>query len=162
MKSDRVFIGIDPGKSGAVAILKGMSDSATIIRFAANDGHSAISELKNIMYWDYDRAPIAVLEHVHSMPKQGVASTFSFGENFGWWRGVLEALGIAYELVRPQVWKKNMGCNSDKTTSIQVAQRLFPKVNLAISDRATKPNDGMAEALLIAEYARRKYGQKIY
>ena len=162
MKSDRIFIGIDPGKSGAMAILGSNSDDANIIRFASCDGRDAIYELDRLMFWYYDRNPIAILEHVHSMPKQGVASTFSFGENFGWWRGVLESLKIAYELVRPQVWKKAMGCNSDKNTSIQVAQRLFPKVNLAISDRATKPNDGMAEALLMAEYARRKHGQRVY
>jgi crossover junction endodeoxyribonuclease RuvC len=81
---------------------------------------------------------------------------FNFGTSFGWLQGMLDALGISYELVRPQKWKKEFSCTSDKNTSIAVAKRLFPGVDLRRTERCTKDHDGKAEALLMAEYCRRK------
>ena len=97
------------------------------------------------------------LEKVHAMPKQGVASTFSFGENFGWCKGLLEAHGVPYQEVPPGVWKKPFGLlNTDKQHSIAVCKKLFPDAVLRPNERCRVDNDGMAEALLMAEYARRK------
>lgn len=90
------------------------------------------------------------------MPKQGVTSTFTFGEGYGFLRGVMEALGISYQTVKPQRWKKEFGLNSDKQESIAVCRRLFPDVSLKPTERSRVDNDGMAEAVLISEYARRK------
>lgn len=101
---------------------------------------------------------VCCLEHVGAMPGQGVTSMFHFGENFGFIQGVLMAYGIPYELVRPQKWKKEFSITGDKNTSIAVAQRLFPNVNLLPTERCRKPHDGMAESLLMAEYARRRMG----
>ena len=83
---------------------------------------------------------------------------FNFGMNFGWIQGVLDALNIPYELVSPQKWKKEFGLTSDKSESIRTAQRLFPGVSLKTGEKSRVESDGMAEALLIAEYARRKLG----
>jgi hypothetical protein len=44
-----------------------------------------------------------------------------------------------------------------KSTSILAAKRLFPKFSLAISERASKPQDGVSDALLMAEYCRRNF-----
>ena len=90
------------------------------------------------------------------MPKQGVTSTFNFGENFGWIQGVLDSFGVSYELVRPQKWKREFSVTADKNSSIAVCKRLFPNVSLKRTERCTKDDDGLAEALLMAEYARRK------
>ena len=81
---------------------------------------------------------------------------FTFGAGYGFLQGVLTAYGIPYQLVPPQTWKKAFTLNSVKQTSIEVCQRLFPNVSLYRTGRCTKPHDGMAEALLMAEYARRK------
>lgn len=142
------FIGIDPGQSGAIAVI-------------AADGAVSISSYDKSLYIDaliaamLDDKVLCILEHISSMPKQGVASTFKFGENFGWLQGVLDTIGMPYELVRPQRWKKMFSCTSDKNTSIAVARRLFPGVSLKRTPRCSKDDDGMAEALLMAEYARR-------
>lgn len=146
---DRVYIGIDPGLSGAIAVIS--PNGAYAIPF---DEEEYVTTLKSCI--DEKYAIRAVVEHVGAMPKQGVASTFKFGTNFGWIQGVLFALGIPYELVRPQKWKKEFSCTSDKNTSVSVARRLFPSVSLLATPRCNKPHDGMAEALLMAEYARRK------
>jgi crossover junction endodeoxyribonuclease RuvC len=103
---------------------------------------------------EMDKA-ICCLEHVSAMPGQGVTSMFNFGQNFGWIQGLLEAHGIPYELVRPQKWKKEFSITGDKNSSIAVCKRLFPDVSLLPTERCRKDNDGMAEALLLCEYARR-------
>lgn len=140
------YIGIDPGKSGALAILD-------------DDGGVCLSTFSEESYCDIlscNPDSIACLEHVGAMPGQGVTSMFSFGENFGFIQGVLKANGIPYELVRPAKWKKEFSITSNKNTSIEVCKRLFPNVSLLPTERCRKDNDGMAEALLMAEYARRK------
>jgi crossover junction endodeoxyribonuclease RuvC len=90
------------------------------------------------------------------MPGQGVTSMFSFGKSAGFIEGVLTALAIPYQLVPPQTWKKVFSLNASKLNSIEVCQKLFPDVDLMRTERCKKPHDGMAEALLMAEYARRK------
>ena len=80
---------------------------------------------------------------------------FKFGENFGMIQGILQAFGIPYELVTPQKWRREFGVTADKNTSIEVCKRLFPDVDLKRTERCKKEHDGMAEALLMAEYARR-------
>ena len=98
---------------------------------------------------------VACLEHVGAMPDQGVTSMFNCGQNCGYNKGLLEAFQIPYELVRPQKWKKEFGITGDKNSSIEVCKRLVPGVSLRRTERFRKDDDGMAEALLMAEYARR-------
>ena len=141
------YIGIDPGLSGALAAIS--------LRGAYAIPFNEDEYVDTIRAASLDGPVKAVVEHVSAMPKQGVASTFKFGTNFGWIMGVLSALGIPYELVRPQKWKREFSCTSDKNTSIAVARRMFPTVSLLATPRCKKPHDGMAEALLMAEYCRR-------
>ena len=147
-----IYIGVDPGKNGGIAII----DSDGVIAFPFSEERLLI-ELDGIAQ-EYEC--ICYLEHVHAMPKQGVSSTFNFGMNFGFIQGVLKAYEIPYELVTPQKWKKEFSCTSDKNTSIEVCKRLFPYVSLKATERCKKDHDGMAEALLIAEYGRRHYNGK--
>lgn len=149
-----IYIGIDPGKNGGIAVLHVLKNnqfvSTSTYVFDETTLINILDEVKNYCCK-------CTLEHVHAMPKQGVSSTFNFGMNFGFIQGVLKAYGIPYELVTPQKWKKEFSCTSDKNTSIEVCKRLFPNVNLKATDRCKKDHDGMAEALLIAEYGRRHY-----
>ena len=144
-----VFIGIDPGKSGAMMAINEKGDSVCSCPYGRDEYRNALRGLK--AHFDCR----CVVEHVSAMPKQGCVSMFNFGENFGFIQGLLEAMSIPYELVRPQKWKKVFSCTSDKNTSISVARRLFPSIRLMRTPKCRKPDDGMAEALLMAEYARR-------
>lgn len=152
-----IYIGIDPGKNGGIAFIENGNNSSEAYPYSDD---VLINNLKLIYAQGWHNAVICYLEHVHAMPKQGVSSTFNFGMNFGFIQGVLKAYGIRYELVTPQKWKKEFSCTSDKNTSIEVCKRLFPNVNLKATDRCRKDHDGMAEALLIAEYGRRHYNGK--
>ena len=99
---------------------------------------------------------VCCVEKVGAMPGQGVVSMFNFGHNLGLIEGLLKAYGISYQMVPPQTWKKEFSLSSDKAKSIEVCQKLFPDVSLLATERSRKPNDGIAEALLMAEYARRR------
>lgn len=143
-----IYIGVDPGKKGALATIY-------------DDGAAYVMPLN-------ERTMIVVcrtlagsqtrccLEKVHAMPKQGVASTFTFGEGYGYIKGVLESFGVSYQEIPPQQWKKEFGLNSEKRNSIEVCHKLFPDVSLRATERSKVDSDGMAEAMLMAEYARRK------
>lgn len=157
-----IAIGIDPGKDGAMAVLwpkREPGDSSFVHegpKVYAFDKEQYRGALTAVLPHRLDYRIVCVLEHVGAMPGQGSVSMFNFGQNFGWIQGVLDAYGIPYELIRPQKWKKEFSCTSDKNTSIEVARRLFPNVDLRRTERCKGPHDGKCEALLMAEYARRR------
>lgn len=146
------FCGIDPGRTGYAAII---NEDGTVdaVPFSESNYVQFFSMLRGL-------PAFAVLERVHSSPQMGVASAFSFGENFGFIQGLLQANGIPYELVLPQKWKKFFGATADKNTSISIAQRLFPSVDMRATPRCKKAHDGKAESILLAEYSRRIYNPK--
>lgn len=143
-----IYIGIDPGKSGAMAVIT--ANAHVYITPFEPDAYRM--ELEK---WRYGE-PRCCLERVGAMPKQGTSSTFAFGENFGFIQGMLTAFSIPFQLVPPRKWKGEFGLNSDKQRSIDVCRRLFPGVDLRRTDKCRTDDDGMAEALLMAEYARRR------
>ena len=92
---------------------------------------------------------MAVVEAVHSMPKQGVSSTFNFGVTYGSIRGVLGALAIPTHFVSPSVWKKKFRLSKDKDASRALALERFPMCGTHFS---MKKHHNRAEAALLALY----------
>ena len=150
----RAFIGIDPGKTGAAALIH--RDGCVVADWPGCPAGAA--DLLTSWRFDYE-IDLVALERVHAMPKQGVASTFSFGQNFGQWQGVLAALAFPYLQPLPQEWQKGLVTKSDgadsKARSLAVARRLFPDVDLS-----RKKDHGRADALLLAWWARRQGGEQ--
>lgn len=149
-----IYIGIDPGKNGGYAVLY---DNGGISYGVMGDDF--VRAMRLVHEPSSNQEAIACVEKVGAMPGQGVVSMFNFGKNAGFIEGVLHAFTIPYQLVTPQKWKKEFGLTGDKEKSIEVCKRLFPNVDLRRTDRCKKEHDGMAEALLMAEYARRKWGK---
>lgn len=145
----KTYIGIDPGKSGALALLT-EDGQCTVVPFQES-AYTAILKAAS------GPSSVCCLEKVGAMPGQGVVSMFNFGHNLGYIEGLLQAFDIPYQLVPPQTWKKEFCVTSDKNTSIEVCRKLFPHVCLLPTARSRKPSDGMAEAILMAEYARRRF-----
>jgi len=144
-----MWIGVDPGASGGIARLaNGVEPYAWKMPETERD----ISELFR-PFSEYKRI-FCVIESVHSMPKQGVTSSFSFGRNYGFLRGMLIAYQIPFEEVTPIKWQKALACQShgDKNITKSRAQQLFPELKIT---HAT------ADSLLIAEYCRRTYGKDV-
>lgn len=144
-----IAIGIDPGKKGAMAAIH-EDGSVSVIPF---DERRYIVFLGLIAGNDVK----CCIEDVHAMHGNGVTASFNFGKSYGWLLGMLDTLGIPYQAVSVQKWKKEYGLNSDKAKSIEVCRRLFPNVSLKRTVRCKTDSSDMAEALLMAEYARRHF-----
>ncbi len=149
------YIGIDPGFKGAVAIIYEngtvkLIDTPTLKVGTRKD--YMIQEMTKALSLPTLRQ--VAIEKVHSMPRQGVASAFTFGKGYGIWLGILGALHIPYEEVTPQRWQREMmdSMQRGKDASRLRAMQLFPQVADQLN---LKKHDGRADALLLAEYRRR-------
>ena len=143
-----IYLGVDPGASGAIVAIDG-----AMISHARNDWTERdISDwLRNLAVASSDSSTAGVhatLEKVSAMPKQGVTSTFKFGQSYGLLRGLLIAHYIPFDTVSPMKWQAYMQCRTggDKNITKRRAQELFP---------AYKWTHRTADAVLIAEYGRR-------
>ena len=143
------FAGIDPGKSGALCIMQN-SEIILLNKFDKLVYLEAIGFLSKAQ--ENTRCAI---ERVSSMPGQGVKSMFTFGENFGWIKGILDMGEISFQEIPPQKWKREFSLGNDKQKSIEVARQLFPGIQL-IPKGCRVPDNNLAEAALLCEYARRK------
>ena len=151
-----LVLGIDPGLTGALAVLDAdgipeLVADLPVIRdrsLAWIDGGALQSILLDAIRGRQCRA---VVERVSAMPKQGIASAFGFGVGFGAVLATLQTLRLPLELVTPAVWKRALGLSSDKRASLDKARLLFPTADLSLAK-----HDGRAEALLLAHYAQTK------
>ena len=146
--TDRAWVGIDPGMTGAVALIP--ADGAPLVVDYPGDVALAVDAVRT---WTVEyNIMLAAVESVHAMPKQGVVSTFTFGKSFGEWLGILAAMGVSHTLVSPQEWQRGVIHASDgadpKTRSLTAARRIFPTCELA-----RKRDHNRADALLIARWA---------
>lgn len=150
-----LYIGLDPGKKGAMALINvfdnpKMPYSVKIVPFDPKEYINTLTDIGP----SYEIK--CCIEQVHSLPREGVKSVFSFGQNYGWITGVLDAFGIPYQAVPPNKWKREYSLlKADKKQSIEVCRRLFPNVSLKRTEKCKKDDDNCAEALLLCEYARR-------
>lgn len=153
-----IFIGIDPGLEGAIAVLiDGQSPQVIdvpVVSVGKKKDYQPVSMTMLLQpYQTIAQAKVMVgLEYVHAMPKNGSIGNFSMGRSSGLWEGILASMRFPYVKILPQRWKKAMldGMPKEKGSSILVAKRLFPEVDLS-----RKKDHGRADALLIAAYLRR-------
>lgn len=141
-------LGIDPGQSGAIALYDTAHPALIVVADMPIVGGAvdAVELARLIREWVPD---LAVVEAVHSMPKQGVASSFKFGTSYGIALGIVGALHLAHRLVAPTVWKKHFRLSADKEQSRALAIRTWPACGTSFS---RKKDADRAEAALLARY----------
>jgi crossover junction endodeoxyribonuclease RuvC len=145
-----LVIGVDPGKRGAVAFLDGYGEVRSIadMPVVANKvSPMLLTDLIDDNLCDDPYSITAVVEQVHSMPKQGVASSFDFGTSYGIVLGVLAGARIRTEHVTPSRWKRDMRLTADKEQARRRATERWPG-NVGLFAR--KLDADRAEAALIA------------
>ena len=149
-----VIIGIDPGLSGAIAVLE--SSRKSILRLEDMpvvpdgkkrkvSGHGLKEILKH-----YPRATVDMvyLERVSAMPGQGVVSMFSFGRSVGAVEAAISLLGLPLTYVTPQSWKRSAGLiGTIKDASRSKVLDLYPDAAVT-----RKKDNGRADAVLIARF----------
>lgn len=150
MNSMRI-IGIDPGVSGAVALVVNgrevaCHDMPTVeIR---GKRHVEPNGLRDILAQIHDIDAV-VLEHVQGVQGTGATSAFSFGRSFGVVEGVVAGMSLPLTLVRPQAWTKALGVSRDKGAHRAAAARLWPAYAHLF---ARVKDDGRADAALLCQW----------
>lgn len=177
-----IIIGIDPGLTGAMALLTaaGLQDCLDIPVMQRGTGAGSVKNQVNaaaldeiLRSWsaDHDKNEIMVMiENQRPMPAvretpgqgkgfritQGSASIFSLGLTAGMIEGVVVARGLRHELVEPAEWKKALKLSAKgadkKAVARAMATRLYPNAPL---HRVKDHN--RAEAILIAHHGYGKY-----
>lgn len=147
-----LIIGVDPGLvSGAYGVIDHHGAYVTCGAIPHADRRIDVVTWRQLLLHASDRQDVIVaLESVHSMPGQGVASTFAFGRAVGAIDAVLDLLQWEVTLAEPRIWKRKMGLTADKGSSLALARSLWPTAPLA-----RMKDHGAAEALLLAEWLRR-------
>ena len=151
------IIGIDPGLSGAIAVLEdnkvlGIYDMPVMAEGKKSKRQLNSAQLVSIIKQNtYSNDEIAiVVEQVNAMPGQGVTSMFNFGQTFGAIKGVCAALELPIFFVRPIKWKKHFELlNSSKDASRTKVIEMYP----ALSNQLSKKKDvNKSDAILIARF----------
>ena len=125
----KYVIGIDPGLTGAIAVLTEGGEFVQGITMPSGGGRVLIAELVEFLTPWIEEHSIAmvVIEAVHSHPGQGVASTFKFGRSLGAVEGAIEALALPLLPMPPQTWKARLSLpKGDKDGARQFAMRRWP------------------------------------
>ena len=144
-----ISIGIDPGVNGGIAII---NHTPQISGIEALSCPATVKDMADIIDWHKWECikTFAVIEKVHSMPKQGVRSVFTFGKNYGQWLGILATHEIPYMEISPQKWMKYYGAMPrDKTKRKNhlkhLAQSHYPEAKVTLKT---------ADAILLAHFSR--------
>lgn len=143
------IIGIDPGQKGGICVMNAKGDVVDLVDVSK---YTWVDVADFLRFFKEDS--ICYLEQVHSMPKQGVSSTFAFGKNYGLIMGILLGLGIGVVDVKPQEWMKTVGVGTRNKCASKTewknrlkgqAQKLYPQLGKQI-------NNNTSDAILIARY----------
>lgn len=174
------ILGIDPGKTGCVALLDTEDDSiitcepplitikkksrktGKVSRKTRYDVEEMVDLICSLTPIDY-----AVIEKQHAMRKaqdgrvQGVVSTASIVRGYTLWEAIVAAHRIPYSTPVARTWQKIMHTGIDgentKEKSIKAAQLFFPGIDLRRTEKCKVPHDGKADAILIALYGKTVY-----
>tara|TARA_B100000963_G_scaffold323860_1_gene308958 strand:- start:240 stop:731 length:492 start_codon:yes stop_codon:yes gene_type:complete len=151
------IIGIDPGLSGAIAILENNRVLHIFDIPVMSEGKKNKRQLNSALLVNLLRENITnneevavVVEQVNAMPGQGVTSMFNFGQTFGAIKGICAALELPIFFVRPSKWKKHFELiNSSKDSSRTKAIEMYPKLS---KELAKKKDVNKSDAILIARF----------
>ncbi len=143
-----IYVGIDPGKSGAICVIEddfikafpcpdNIQDMAIIFAMSIS-----VSETKKV---------VAYIEKVWARPTDAKGSIWKFAENYGVWKGIAGAYEIDLIEVSPQKWMKYL-----ETPKLEKSARkryLRDKARSMYPD-LKKVTLKTADAILIATYVK--------
>ena len=171
---NKTYIGIDPGKESYIVEItpEGEIVFNQIPMIGEEIDVRGLNEIfLNISLHSADIQ--AVIENVHAIFGASAKSTFSFGKTVGVLESLLVAHDIPFTKVQPKTWQKEMwegvpnmkhpsstgltAVNDTKGMSEIAAKRLFPKIDLKRTPRCKVSDQNKVDALLIAEFCRRKF-----
>ena len=155
----QVFLGIDPGIHGGLAIVALEGGTAPQLVEAIDIpmiGTGAkervdVSAIRNLI--DRHKPIRDLIERAQAMPKQGASSSFKYGRAVGAIEAAITLCSIPVEIVEASMWKRFWRLpGKDKESARQQALQKFPAAHASL---ARRKEHGRAEASLIALYGAR-------
>lgn len=165
------WIGIDIGKTGAIAISTSKEDTVWKMPMIKTElDYQALYDLLS----DFEGGNgMVVFEKLGVIFGTSKATAFSMGHQAGAIEMLCVSLSIPFVKVPPKQWQKDMftgiteisktsksgltQVRDTKAMALLAVKQLLPGVKLTFGDRATKPDDGLIDALLLREWAKQKY-----
>lgn len=165
----RLTIGVDPGREGAIAGI--LSDGGALVAYAiplAEATELETVELLRLLLCLGDEIPGCALEAVKPFPRSDKGRQMKLADSGGWLRGVVQCHPEirAVRVVDAVDWQRDLGIRHPKATPYrkrkirlrEVAQSIYPSVANLASKRQEMPTNDTADAILIAEWHRRRFG----
>lgn len=162
------FVAIDPGNSAAIAIISGKALSV----FSWPEEKATIFLNLSLLS---EEPHVIGIEKVHAIYRATATSTFNFGANYGYWKGVLDAFHLTPVDIPIKDWQKTVTNPPEKPKtkgmprsqadkikrehkkalkmeSFRAASEAFPKVRF--------PSHDVTDAVNMACYIRHIYEEK--
>ena len=157
----KFFVGIDPGKNGAIAILAETGEvllTSTFPMIGNDYDLYRFSEFLN----QIPKNSHTVLEDVQPNPRGSNKSNWTFSRGKTIWEMGLVMQRVPFTMVAPRTWQKEIHKGTStvkdpKIRSLLAVQRIFPGTSLKKNSKSGVVHDGIVDALCLAEYGRRKY-----
>lgn len=153
-----MIIGIDPGLKGGICLGSQYTGWRIYPMPVTGNGLDLVRLKLILTQRNNELVELVVIEKVHSMPKQGVVSSFKFGDGFGSLKSMCVCLGLPFILVTPQRWKKTVLAGYDwkgnKDMSIVWVKQRHPSLSLRPTERSRVDSHGLADAVCLAEYGK--------
>lgn len=157
-----IWLGCDPGLSGAIAALD--ADGALLwcvdmpVCDTGVDGPVLASLLRELR----GTGVVATVEQPITVKGKGLAGTLKQGDGYGIVRGVCYGLGITTHTVHPRTWQALLTKGwpgGAKQRAVAVAESRWPEADLR--GPRGRALDGRADALHVAEYGRLTWRQRL-
>jgi crossover junction endodeoxyribonuclease RuvC len=145
-------LGIDPGLSGALAVVEFIDGVPMLIDATdmpvVGTGAKARVDIIAAAQWIKSHNPaVAFIERAQAFPEQGASSGFIYGRAAGAIEAVVTLCSIQMTLVEASVWKRQLNLpGKDKEAARQRALQLFPAQHELL---ARRKDHGRAEAALL-------------
>jgi Holliday junction resolvasome RuvABC endonuclease subunit len=146
------YLGVDPGLSGALAIVETFNGVPTLVDAidmpSVGTGAKARVDVIAAAQWIAKHSPsTAYVERAQAYPGQGASSGFSYGRAAGAIEAAIALCSIPMILVEAASWKKRLHLpGKDKEAARQKALQLFPAAHPLL---ALKKHHGRGEAALM-------------
>jgi len=163
---EKVFYGVDLGKKGGIVVLKnGAIIHKEVMPLVADEDVDVKAIGRIFKKFGVENAHV-VFEKFSGFFGYNKNAAVSLSRQSGMIESLIILMGIPYTKVLPKTWQKVVwentkmlekadGKKDTKAISLVTAKRLFPKENF-ILPKCKKEHDGLIDALLLAEYGRRK------
>lgn len=161
-----MILGYDGGYKGGITLIEDNGELIYSIPFPVIKGGKGtrtqydIQEIVKLCKEakEKDNNLFAVMEKSQVTPVAGKNACFSMGHYLGMVQGILEAIGVSYQLVSARTWQsvilKDMPGKDTKAKSILWCKRKYPDVDWRETPRCKIDHDGKTDSCAISNYGR--------